>query len=229
MSVRKMRNTYSSSVSGIKYSAKNDRSLSFESTLERDFIYLLEFDDNVEFFEVQPITIDYTDYEGKLRRYTPDFFVRYDIHTEPAKWFEPMLFEIKYRNDLKENWKDYKCKFQAALRFASNKGWRFKILTEKEIRTDYLINAKFLLKYRNASHDLGMINTLSDTIKDLRVSTPREIIVAASIDVNRRAELLHTLWFMIANNMIGTDFNTQLNMNSEIWVLDTVPPKFIKP
>jgi hypothetical protein len=229
MPVRKLNKTYSRSVSGVKYAEKASHQVGFESTLERDFIYLLEFDYNVEYFEEQPVKIEYLDTNNTLRNYTPDFYVRYVDYTEPAAWFRPMLFEIKYRDDLWKNWKEYKPKFQAAIRFAAQKGWRFKILTEKEIRTEYLANAKFLLGYRKNQTETGMINTLLDTVKELRVTTPSEIIAAASIDKKRRAQLLHVLWHLISTEVIGCNFNDKITMSSEIWSLDTEKPKFILP
>ena len=229
MPVRKLNRTYSRSVSGVKYAEKASRQIGFESTLERDFIYLLEFDYNVEYFEEQPLKIEYFGVDRKLRSYTPDFFVRYVNHSEPAAWFQPMLFEIKYRADLWKNWKELKPKFQAAVRFAAQKGWRFKILTEKEIRTPYLTNAKFLLNYRKTPGEMGLIDTLQDTISELRVTTPSEIIAAATLDRKRGAELLHVLWYMVSTEMIGCDFNNELTMNTEIWALDTEKPKFILP
>ena len=53
-------------------SLKMQRMIAFESLLERDFIYLLDYDAAVTWFEEQPLTIEYQ-HEGKLRHYTPDF------------------------------------------------------------------------------------------------------------------------------------------------------------
>src|SRR5947208_8398615 len=49
----------------------------FESSLERDFLLLLDFDPDVEFYEEQPVKITYHDDRGRRRTYTPDVFVRY--------------------------------------------------------------------------------------------------------------------------------------------------------
>src|SRR5437588_206487 len=46
----------------------------WESKLERDFIYLLEFDSDVISYREQPIRIIYF-LDGKSCRYTPDFLV----------------------------------------------------------------------------------------------------------------------------------------------------------
>ena len=228
MPVRPLKKNYHRSVSGISFSAKNSAIVSFESTLERDFAYLQEFDLNVFCYEEQPVTIDFTD-NNQFRRYTPDFLVSYRKDLELPRHFKPALVEVKYREDRKKNWKELKPKFLAAMRYADSQGWKFKIMTEVEIRTEYLFNAKFLLKYRHADHERGMMEQLLDTIRELRLSNPEELIKAATIDKNRRAELLHHLWYMIDLRIIGCDLNRKITMKSEIWALDTIEPKFRKP
>src|SRR5437868_5438583 len=47
----------------------------FESSLERDFFILLDFDLNVDRYEEQPVRIEYRDGDGRLRTYTPDVLV----------------------------------------------------------------------------------------------------------------------------------------------------------
>jgi len=76
MPVRKIPKSYRS-VTGLIVSKKNQRMSGFESSLERDSICLLEFDLNVDYYEEQPVTIDYIDREGKEHTYTPDVFVSY--------------------------------------------------------------------------------------------------------------------------------------------------------
>jgi hypothetical protein len=58
-------------VTGRLASSKNRCLIGFESTLEKDFYLLLEFDPQVETFEEQPVTITYDDSTGKRHRYTP--------------------------------------------------------------------------------------------------------------------------------------------------------------
>jgi hypothetical protein len=55
----------------------------FESSLERDFLLLLDFNPDVEFFEEQPVKIVYHDAKGRRRTYTPDVLVRY--RTDPSQ------------------------------------------------------------------------------------------------------------------------------------------------
>jgi len=63
------------------------------------------------------------------------------------------LCEVKYRKDLALQWPKLKPKIRAARKYAKNEGWEFKIFTEKEIRTPYLENIRFLWSYRFSDFD----------------------------------------------------------------------------
>lgn len=219
--VRKIKMNHTS-LTGVIPSLKSNRLHEFESSLERDFIRLTEFDSNVAEFVEQPTIIEYEN-GGKICKYIPDFLITYKHSTTPGKWLTPLLVEIKYRSDLKENWKEYKPKFLAALRFCDQKGWKFKILTEVEIRTEFLENAKFLQQYKKATVSTEDYSFLLTKIHDLRITTPNELLLCSSDNVNRRASLLYCLWYMIANTVIGVDLSKKITMNSSIWDNSNVP------
>lgn len=205
------------SLRGQIQSKKNNTSHDFESALERDYLLLLEFDVNVARYVEQPVEIIY-EHEGKTRKYTPDVLVYYRTDLTPAKNYKPTLIEIKYRQKIKDNWQELKPKFRAAIDYADSKGWKFKILTEKEIRNTYLENIKFLLPYRDTEYvDSNDTTLLMESIKNLDMSTPQEIIVASARDRNKQAELLFCLWHLIAIGFIGCELSSPLTMQSEIW------------
>ncbi|MDQ3818146.1 MAG: Tn7 transposase TnsA N-terminal domain-containing protein, partial [Acidobacteriota bacterium] len=124
----------------------DDGSAEFESSLERDLYSLLVFDKRrYAGFEVQPVRIAFTDNQGRIRTYTPDVLIYFIADPVTGHRPPPVLAEVKYRNDLFEQWKKLKPKFKAARAFSREQGWqRFRILTEVEIRTPYLANVKFL-------------------------------------------------------------------------------------
>jgi hypothetical protein len=216
MPVRKIPTNHRS-LTGATCSVKNNRLVSVESSLERDMARLLEFDPYVDRFVEQPLTVEYTDTYGIKRRYTPDFLVYYRKDLDLTRKFKPMLCEIKYRKELKEKWNELKPKFAAALKYASDRQWRFKILTEKEIRTEYLANASFLARYRHTSVDSSQVSLLLDIVEELKLTTPAEVLLAASRDEWKRAELLHTFWYLVANFFVGCDLNFRLQMDTAIW------------
>jgi len=104
-------------------SLKLERTVAFESTLERDLIYLLEFLPRVLSFEEQPLTLEYGD-NGKTRRYTPDFKVVTRSGT--------LLLECKPLGQVSDV--QQQAKFNAAREVRSRWGWRFGVVTEHDLR-----------------------------------------------------------------------------------------------
>jgi hypothetical protein len=127
-------------VTGLVASPRLGRSVQFESSLERDFIVVLDvLSQVVEGFEEQPIEITWM-WDGRLHHYTPDFPVHFsgDQFVRKASTRKPWLVEIKYRDDLRKNWKIFRPKYRAATAEAARRGWAFHIITEQEIRTPLL-------------------------------------------------------------------------------------------
>lgn len=215
MGVRKIP-TSKVALTGVVGGALSQRLHQYESSLERDLIISLEFDRNVESYEEQPIRINYL-VDGQPRSYTPDFFVRYRDDIEPANKFKPTIIEVKYRSEIKEKWAELKPKFMAALRYADKRGYCFKIMTEAEIRNEFLENARFLIGYVRANVSYDHVMLLRKKLADLGETTPHELLLSAAVSEEKRLILMHTMWYMVANRIIICDLNRKLKMDSPIW------------
>ncbi len=212
MPVRKIPKNYRN-VTGIAAYGKTCGQAMFESTLERDFITLLEFSHEVDSFEVQPVKLEWFDDKDKAHTYTPDVLVFYK-----EKGKAPLLCEVKYRSELHEHWPLFKPKFRAAVRFAKENGWRFKLITENEIRGVYLENAKFLLTFiRRGPQSETDMDLLAGYMAKVSQSTPTKMLAEIYEDQWNRARLIPTLWYLIGTGQIGTDLQQKLTMNSLIW------------
>lgn len=213
MPVRRIPKNYRN-VTGIVASQKAPAPAQFESTLERDFLTLLEFAPSVQSFEVQPAAIAWED-AGRLRRYTPDMLVHY----EPSESATPVseLYEVKYREDLRKDWKALRPKFRAGVHFAKAQGGRFRLVTEVEIRTPYLSNAKFLLAFAKRSAPEDQCAQLLDRIDELREASPASLLLATCHDELNRAMLLPALWHLIGTFRVGADLHAPLTLISRIW------------
>src|SRR5258708_4261077 len=97
-----------------------------ESALERDFVTLATCADPTAKITSQPVTIRFGD-GGRLRRYTPDFLVRWSDGRSD-------LVEVKYRTDLRAFWTQLRPGFAAARDWAREHGVRFRIATDRSIR-----------------------------------------------------------------------------------------------
>jgi hypothetical protein len=118
-------------------SIKMGRMIAFESLLERDFIYLLDYEWPVRWFEEQPLTINYH-HQGKVLCYTPDFHVVEEggdvlVECKPVKLVQT-----------EEN----RRKFAAACEWCAQRGWEFRIVTERQVHGGFrLQNVKLLTRY----------------------------------------------------------------------------------
>lgn len=214
MSKRSIPKNYSN-VTGIAAHAKAHGGAGFESTLERDFLTLLEFSPDVDWFEVQPVAVEWAE-EGKDRRYTPDVLVHYTSKaSRPAT-----LYEVKYRSDLKKNWSELKPRFVRAIRYAKGRGWRFKIISEVEIRTQRLDNARFLLHFvRQGPVEETHMELLDDALHAKEPMTATSLMSSIFSDEWNQAKLLPTLWYLVGTHQVGCDLDQPITMNSKLWYL----------
>jgi len=181
-----------------------------ESTLERDWLILQEFDSSVERYEEQPVRIEYRDENGRRCYYTPDLLVFYNDGKLP------LLCEVKYRGELKQKWKEMKPKIRAARVYAREKGWRFRVFTEREIRTPFLANAKFLRHHRRAEPDDQLQTMIFEKLRKMRRATPSRLMNALHRDPLKRAEMIPVLWYLVAIRQIHADLTQPLTMNTPI-------------
>ena len=186
---------------------------SFESSLERDFMELSRFDSSVENIIPQPLTLEFFDNTGACRRYTPDGLLSYKKELDIA----PILYEIKYREDFRGSWKQLMPKFRAAKRIAYDRGWVFKVFTEKEIRGNYLNNVKFLWPYKIRSFDEAMLNHTLLVMSDLQEADPALLAAAIFSSRQNQAKVIPVIWHLISTLHIGCNLNTPLTMHSKIW------------
>lgn len=198
-----------------KASSNKTKSAYFESGLERDFLAVLEFDKDVVTYDVQPVAINWFDANGKLRKYTPDVLVK-TVNFETNEK-TTTLYEVKYRDDIRKNWKELKAKFKAGIRFAKEHGWRFKLITEKEIKTAYTANARFLMPYMNQKLNEEFEGLILDALAELEETSVEALLCHLSKDPWRQAEILPTVWKLVGDKRIGCDLYLPITMTSSIW------------
>jgi hypothetical protein len=189
----------------------------FESSLERDFLVLLDFDPAVETFTTQPLRIPWRDSEGRSRQYTPDVLVRYRTVEEAPNRRREWLFEVKYRDDLFQQWAYLKPALKAARRYCRERGWAFGIRTEVEIRGPRLENARFLRPYRRGDIDPSSRRAVAEAIAQATVPEPEAVLASITENVWERAELLHTLWQLVARGEVRADLSAPLGMRTRLW------------
>lgn len=137
MKSRKITNTGTLKNIGKFPSLKNGKLVWFESHLERDFIYLAEFDKDVVRYIEQPFKIQYL-LDGKRHNYFPDFLLE--------KKDKKQVIEIKPQSKVE---KDAFIKFSKIMKnHLAKDGFEYLVITDSSIRLQpKLNNIKFLWRY----------------------------------------------------------------------------------
>lgn len=215
MPVRKIKPGVLNTTSSI-YSEKLGRNVEAESFLEKQYLFYIDKLPEVKWFDAQPLTIHYQDAAGRTRPYTPDVLVEF-IQKVGSSSFT--LYEIKYRQDLQRYWKDLKPKFKAAIQVCKEKGWRFKIMTEKEIVTPHLKNLEFLFHFsRSKSPVEGEVRqAIYGALKKLRHATVEEVMAFLYSDLDNKLSAYPVLWRMIEDGTLSVDLMEPLTVKSELW------------
>ena len=190
----------------------------FESSLERDLLLLTHWNYEVDWHQSQPVEIEYESDKGEPRIYTPDLLIQYRDMGKEAATRKPVLCEVKYREDLAKDWIILKPKFKAAIHYAKEREWRFKIYTEKEIRTPYLENVQFLWSYRFATFHEHHYKKLKSLLLEHEEITPRSLLEKAYDTKVSQGEALWTLWCMVARRWVKCDLTMSLSMKSILWM-----------
>ncbi|AFD27805.1 heteromeric transposase endonuclease subunit TnsA [Deinococcus gobiensis] len=194
-------------VNGTLVSSRAVGGAQFESTLERDFYTLLEFDPAVESYVTQPLQIMFRTPSGARRRYTPDTLVHYLDGRRPG------LFEVKYVEDVRQKRMEMAWRFRAAADHARQQGWTFTLVTEKALRGQFLENARFLLPFARRVVDADRRQVLLGWL--LSETTPRALL--EGLPTMERGQWLPVLWHLVATRAIGCDLQSPLNMDARIW------------
>lgn len=185
----------------------------YESSLERDWLMTLDFDWRVTQLQEQPYTLQY-EIEGLQRKYTPDVLAVFDDGKE--KW--TMVYEIKGIEDLREKWATHRPRYKAAVHDCRSKGWRFSIVTERDIQTPYVRNIKFLRRYRDLPALTMHQEALLYTFRALGETTPQALLAATWWDEEKRLVALSELWRLVAVRQIQTCLVRPLTMSTPIWL-----------
>ncbi len=113
----------------------------WESQIERDYIYLLEIDPDVLSYKEQPFTLSYPS-QGKLRKYTPDFWVERRVKKQ--------VVEVKPQQQVESQSNLHL--FPKIASICHQLDLEFVVVTETMIRVQpKLDNIKLLMKYSRVS------------------------------------------------------------------------------
>lgn len=210
---RKIVNTRSRKNIGFFPSKKNERQVAYESLIERDYIYLLEYDRDVINYKEQPLEITYRN-NNRLSRCYPDFEVQRKDRKQLVE-VKPYAKYIKILHD-----ETIINKFNAVALYCDANGYSdFKIVTDKDIRTGNLLkNIRLLFSYSNTIVPKDIKNTIiNDLIPSYQIQTINQLLSRVCTK-----ETKPTIYAYILNMLyyqeISTDLEEPITRNSFIYL-----------
>jgi len=209
MGVRKLKKSYISCVGYFK-SYKNNKQLAFDSILEREYFYYLEFDDEVISYEEQPFKM-YYQMNGSRTRYTPDILVTYKDGSQK-------LYEVKYQNDIDT---DEELQHKLSIlkdEVPAQKQMPFETLTDLMLDDVYMKNCTFLYKYAFLQKNDELTTKVSNAINNQNAPTSiKSLLNFITTEQNEQLKLIPYLWHEVFKNSSLINLDEKITMSSIIY------------
>jgi len=206
------------SISGY-FSLPRKKSINFESKLEKDFLTMISFSEHVLNIIEQPFTIEY-EYEGKLRKYTPDFLVYFKPSgsgTPPIFHHKPLLVEVKRKEEITKKFYELKPKFKAAIKYSAQENYLFKLYDEERIYGTYFENIEFLRRYRRNQYDIHEQDKIIDYLSMFGESTIRSLLNHLYDNQDDKNITFGHICQLLERKILSTDFQKPIQKDSLIW------------
>ncbi len=194
------------------YSFRGVDCVAHESTVERDFVMRMEFDEHVEKIVSQPVELSYIDLNGRKQRYTPDYLVYF---RNPER--KPMLVEVKEREELLEKFQKLKPKFAKAFAIAKQEGWIFKIYDERRIHGILLENIRKLRNFSVSSVPDEARHFLLDSLNKTQLPiTVKQFLESCTKDRDEYLQTIGRIWWLARHHLVYLDLSSPLSQNTQI-------------
>ena len=206
---RKITKSYRS-VTGHFPSVKNNRSVAFDSLLERKLFLTLEFDDAVEGYMEQP-QIKIKD-NGKPSMYNLDCHIMYSA----ASGKNDAIVEAKYVDELRRDKEKLDRKFRRVESTVKTMNIDFALYTEETTSSTLIDNLDFLYRYKTQrlsdENNPKILNSIENPISAFDL--------ANSLAKNKTEyfQLSNAIWALVAEGKLQADLNHEvLTMNTLVW------------
>lgn len=136
-------------------SCKMRTSFWYDSLLQKDFMYWLEFDPDVLSYDTSAIPLEYYS-NGKQKLYVPDFQV--------IRHQKKQIIEVKSQKVIKGE--KYKRLYPLLSEICDEAGWEFVALTESQVWQEPLLsNIKLLYRYARENFSIEQYQNCLDILK----------------------------------------------------------------
>lgn len=201
MGVRRVRNS-GGNVIGTFPSLKMREQVPYESTIERDLLFFLEYNASVVRYQAQPFMITGSSADGTAHTYIPDFQV---IHTDSKE-----IVECKPTVHLN----DAHTQQQLALgqAWADANQHLFVVITDTDLRTGHrLANLKLLWRYSRLSVPPFLIERCRSILIAQPDGLSLEALAALLSDTSSPFTFLPYLYHLLFEHILDTDLAQPLS------------------
>jgi hypothetical protein len=185
------------------------QTIHYESTIERDLCFVLEFDASVVSYAAQPFCITHTTPDGVTHRYTPDFQV---VHASGDR----DLVECKPAARLADPHTQQQITIGQT--WADANDYTFVLITDADLRHGHrLANIKLLWRYRQCAVAPNRIARLRSYLTHVPGATIAQT-AAAVLDDPTPSAYLPCLCHLLFHHIITTDLTHTLSPQSRLWL-----------
>lgn len=207
MTVRQVSN-HGQNITGSFPSIKNGQPVQYESTIERDLLYVLEYDRTVVRYTMQPLVITGSDADGVVHRYTPDVLVE--------RTTRPELIECKPAARLTHPHTQQQ--LNLGQEWAELHDYDFALITDVDLRTGpRLANLKLLWRYSR----LAVSHIVTERCLTLLASNPTGIpfymLQEGLKDTVSPLAITPCLYSLIFQHVLFCDLNQPLDHATLVW------------
>lgn len=179
-------------------SLKMNQMVKYQSSIERDYMLILEYDPTVKSYEAQSVTIKYKDWDEKKqkwknRQYTPDFCILKSDHSQ-------VLVECKAKKFVNSEMNQHK--FAVARQWCAEHNWTFLVLTEEEIRAQPRFeNLKLLWRYARFQERPGILIDIYELLQKTG-NTMTVIELARKIDPQNPTSMIPPIYYLVFHHKL---------------------------
>lgn len=205
---RKIKKSYRS-VTGYFPSVKNNKSIGFESLLEKVYFLSLEFDNSVAAYYEQPQIEIY--FKNKYVTYSIDCYISRTKNSN----LKDTIVEVKYLSELEKHKEYFEQKFEATKVFANEHNLNFQLFTDETLNQIYLDNLDFLYRYKLNLFENQYENQIFDILRDGKKLSAFELSQKITTNLSAYSLVANSIWTLVAQEKLKTDlYREKLTMNS---------------
>jgi hypothetical protein len=188
--------------------------LGYESGQERRFLILMSAAYGVHALETQSRTLDLV-VNGKPRTYTPDVLVTWRKGYEYPYGVRQVWFEVKTREDLRRNIKEYAPLFREARAALAAEGVGFRVVTQRTFTSVKVANAEAMIERHLKQPDEALFIATHEAFWRNGWSMSLGSIIDALTALGvQRYKAWDAIWFWIEWRYIDCDITQPVDENT---------------